>query len=374
MILESVDALARDVIAPRAAAIDATATFPRDVYNAIASLGLFAAFVPAEYGGVEIGLTTTMLAIERLARVSAACALLLGNCGDGVLAIVEGGSHEVKRAVLPGIARGEYIPVYCLTEAGAGSDSAALRASARRDGDRYVLDGEKLYITNGSVGDWFCVFARTGDPGHGGISAFLVPGGAEGLSMPRDEDLLGLRGIPASVVRFDGVVVPVSHRLGDEGDGFRLAMVALDEARLNISAIALGTARGALEIALDLARSRETFGQPIIRHQGLAFLLADVVTEVAAARALWLQALAAVEAGQGRAASTACAMAKNACCQAAMRATTEAVQVLGGAGLTRDVPVERMFRDAKTFQILDGTTQIQHLIIARHLERFGLPF
>jgi len=229
------------------------------------------------------------------------------------------------------------------------------------------VTGTKLYVTNGSAGDVFTVWART----DAGVSAFLVERDAEGLEVVRDEDLLGLRGVPATELRFDDTPAEL---LGVDGEGLRLAMVTLDEARLNIAACALGTARGALRIALDHARSRQTFGQPIIRHQGLAFLLADVVTEVAAARALWLQAVRDVEAGLGRRASTTCAMAKNACCQAAMRATTEAVQVLGGAGLTRDVPVERMFRDAKTFQILDGTTQIQQLIIARHLERTGLPF
>lgn len=366
LILESVDELCRDVIAPRAAAIDATAQFPDDVYAAIAELGLLAAFVPPEHGGVEIDLETIMLAVERMAMDSASCALLLGNCGDGVGAIVHGGSAAQQARVLPGVADGSIVPAFCLTEPGAGSDAAALAATARPDGDRFRITGTKLYITNGSAARAFTVWARTA----AGVSAFLVEAPAEGLEVVRDEDLLGLRGVPATELRFEDVPAEL---LGTDGDGFRLAMTTLDDARLNISACALGTARAALAIALDHARAREAFGQPIIRHQGLAFLLADVVTELAAARALWLQAVREVAAGLGRAASTTCAMAKNACCTAAMRATTEAVQVLGGAGLTKDVPVERMFRDAKTFQILDGTTQIQQLIIARHLERRGLP-
>jgi alkylation response protein AidB-like acyl-CoA dehydrogenase len=366
MVLESVDGLVRDLIAPRAGAIDATGEFPRDVYEGLAALGLFAACVPPEHGGIEIGLETMMLAVERLAGSSAACALLVGNCGDGVAAIVHGGSPEQQARVLPGVADGSLVPCFCLTEPGAGSDAAALQATARPDGRHHRITGTKLYITNGSVGGVFTVWARTA----AGISAFLVEAGAEGLMAVRDEELLGLRGVPATELRFEETPAEL---LGTDGDGFRLAMATLDEARLNISACALGTARGALEVALDFARSREAFGQPVIRHQGLSFLLADVVTELAAARALWREAIAAVEAGAGREASTRCAMAKNACCSAAMRATTEAVQVLGGAGLTRDVPVERMFRDAKTFQILDGTTQIQQLIIARHLERHGLP-
>lgn len=366
LVLESVDELCRGVIAPRATAIDRTAEFPRDVYGALADLGLFAAFVPPAHGGIELDLETTMLVVERIARDSAACALLVGNCGDGIGAIVHGGSDAQQARVLPAVADGSIVPAFCLTEPGAGSDAAALAATAVRDGDRFRLTGTKLYITNGSVAGVFTVWARTA----AGVSAFLVEAGADGLEVVRDEDLLGLRGVPATELRFADTP---GELLGTDGDGFRLAMVTLDDARLNISACALGTAAGALAIALDHARAREAFGQPIIRHQGLGFLLADVVTELAAARALWLQAIRAVAAGAGRRASTVCAMAKNACCQAAMRATTEAVQVLGGSGLTRDVPVERMFRDAKTFQILDGTTQIQQLIIARHLERVGLP-
>jgi alkylation response protein AidB-like acyl-CoA dehydrogenase len=367
LILDAVDELCRGVIEPRAAEIDRTGAFPHDVYQALAEQGLLAAFVPAAHGGVEIGLETLMLVVERIARDSAACALLVGNCGDGVGAIVHGGSDAQLARVMPGVADGSVVPAFCLTEPGAGSDAGALAATARPDGDRFRITGSKLYITNGSVAGVYTVWARTA----AGVSCFLVDGGADGLTAVRDEDLLGLRGVPATELRFENTP---GELLGTDGEGFRLAMVTLDEARLNISAIALGTARGALEHALEHARVREAFGQPIIRHQGLAFLLADVVTEVAAARALWLQAVAEVAAGLGRRASTTCAMAKNACCNAAMRATTEAVQVLGGAGLTRDVPVERMFRDAKTFQILDGTTQIQHLIIARHLERTGLPF
>ena len=367
LILDTVDDFCRKVVAPRASEIDSTARFPGDIYAALAEIGLFAALVPQDCGGVEIDLETLLLVVERIAMDSASVALLVGNCGDGIGAIVHGGSPQQRSRVLPAVAEGSVVPAFCLTEPGGGSDAAAMAATARSDGSGWRISGTKLYITNGSVAGVFTVWART----PAGISAFLVEGGAEGLSVVRDEDLLGLRGVPATQLQFDDVPAEL---LGTDGDGFRLAMVTLDDARLNISACALGTARGALEVALAYAGERVAFGQPIIRHQGLSFMLAEVVTEVAAARALWLQAVREVASGAGRQASTTCAMAKNACCAAAMRATTEAVQVLGGAGLTKDVPVERFFRDAKTFQILDGTTQIQQLIIARHLEKHGLPF
>jgi alkylation response protein AidB-like acyl-CoA dehydrogenase len=375
LLLESVDALVRRHVAPRAAEIDATAAFPRDVYRAIGDLGLLAAFVPVEYGGADIGLMTTMLCVERIARSSAACALMVGNCGDGTAAIALGGSEEVKREVLPAIATGDAIPCFALTEAEAGSDSAALRATATRDATGYRLSGQKLYCTNGSVGDYFTVFARTRDEtGETSISAFLVPRGAAGFEIGRDEDLLGMRGLPATVLTFDDVRVPLAWRLGEEGRGFALAMATLDEARLNISAVAMGLARAAFEAAVEHARTRRAFGKPIVEHQGLGFLLADMSIELAAAWTLLRRAIEALEGEHDRGASTVVAMAKVAATQAAMRVTTEAVQVLGGAGLTRELPVERMFRDAKACQILDGTTQVQQWIIARQLARRDAPF
>ena len=204
--------------------------------------------IPAEHGGVDIGLETTMLVVERIAVASASCALLLGNCGDGVGAIVHGGSPEQRARLLPGVADGTIIPCFCLTEPGAGSDAAGLKATARRDGDRFRISGAKQFITNGSVGDVFTVWART----DAGISAFLVEGEIEGMTVVRDEDLLGLRGVPATELRFEDTP---GELLGSDGEGFRLAMVTLDDARLNISACALGTARGALEIALAHART-----------------------------------------------------------------------------------------------------------------------
>jgi hypothetical protein len=374
LLLESVDTVARRKIAPRAAEIDATDEFPRDIYTAFGDLGLFGVFVPPEYGGERVDLLTRMLIAERISRVSAACGCLYANCGDATEPIVLGATEEVKREVLPQIASGEAVPAYCLTEPGCGSDAAALQATARRDGDRYLITGTKQFITNGSVADYYVVFARTGEPGPHGISAFLTKRGVPGLEVGRNEDLLGMRGAPTAPLTFTDLEVPCGWRLGEEGEGFKLAMSALDEGRLGVAAFALGLARGALEIALDYARERETFGKPIIQHQGLGFLLADQVVDLACAYRLWRQAIVEFDREPSRAASTLCGMAKLAATNMAMRVTTEAVQILGGVGLTKELGVERMFRDAKILQVFEGSTQIQQWIIARHLEKHGLPF
>jgi alkylation response protein AidB-like acyl-CoA dehydrogenase len=374
LLLESVDTLARKKIGPRAAEIDATDEFPRDIYGAFAKLGLFGVFVPPEYGGESVDLLNRMLIAERISRVSAACGCLFANCGDATEPIVLGATDEVKREVLPRIASGEAVPAYCLTEPGCGSDAAALRTAARRDGDRYLISGSKQFITNGSVADYYVVFARTGEAGPHGISAFLVARGAPGLEIGRNEDLLGMRGAPTAPITFEEVEVPASWRLGEEGEGFRLAMSALDEGRLGVGAFALGLARGSLEIAVRYAKERETFGKPIIQHQGLGFLLADQIVDLASAYRLWRHAIDEFDRDPSRLASTLCGMAKLATTNMAMRVTTEAVQILGGVGLTRELGVERMFRDAKILQVFEGSTQIQQWVIARHLEKHGLPF
>ncbi len=373
MMLEAVERLARERIAPRAMEVDRSAQFPRDLYRAMAELGLFGLCIPEQYGGLGADLRTILLVIERIARASAVCALSLANCGDASTPIALGGSDALKRRYLPGIASGELIPCFALTEPQAGSDAAAIETRAVRQGDRYVLNGRKVFCTNGSVGDLFVVFAKT-DPGAGsrGVSAILVPRQTAGLSVGRDEELLGLRGSPTTELTFEDVTVPADHLLGIEGGGFTLAMQTLDDSRLNAATIALGIARAAVQIAVEYARSREQFGKPIVQHQGLAFLLAEVVTELNAGWALLGSAIEALERERNRAASTQAAMAKLFCTDVAMRATTEAVQVLGGYGLTRDFVVERLMRDVKAFQIFDGTNQIQKLIIGRHLEKAGL--
>ena len=374
-LVETIEAAVQRYLAPHADDIDRTASFPLEFYRQLGETGFFAAFVPEEFGGIKVSTRAILACIERIARVSAATALSFGNCGDAVRPIAVGGSDEVKQTVFPDIASGAAIPCFCLTEAESGSDAANMTTRATADGDHYILQGQKVYITNGSVGDYFTVFAKTSDDPRKGVSCFLVPRDAQGLSIGRDETLLGLRGMPATVLNFDNVRIPSSWRLGDEGSGFKLAMSALNEARLNISAVSLGVARRALDEAVSFARTRRSFGKPIIEHDGLGFLLADLATELAGAWTLFDRAVQAHEVdGESRSTASVISMAKLAATSAAMRITAEAVQIHGGGGLTSEYVVERLYRDAKAFQILDGTTQIQQLIIARHLRGNTFPY
>lgn len=371
LMLDTVGTFADRVIAARAAEIDETDEFPHDIYARIGEIGLLGIWVPEEYGGVGADLKTSLLIAERIARVSGAVSLIFANCSDGVGPLLAA-SEEVRARWLPGIATGELIPCFALSEPDAGSDAAGLKTKAVLRGEEWVINGNKIFCTNGSVGDVFTVFARTGD-GPRSISAFAVPRQTPGLVIGKDEKMLGLRGCPATELRFDNLRVPADALIGEEGGGLRIALGSLDESRLNASAMALGVARGAVEAAVAYAKERRQFGKPIIEHQGLAFLLAEVVTELRAGWAILGAAIEAIEAERSRASSVQAAMAKLFCTDVAMRAVTEAVQVLGGYGLARDFRVERMMRDAKAFQIFDGTNQIQKLIIGRHLTSSGVP-
>jgi len=374
-ILETVDRLAQQKVLPRAAEIDRTNEFPCDLYKAAAELGLFGLWIPEEYGGIGPDLMTPLLISERLARASASFALVYSNCGDACTPIVHAGAPHIKQRYLPGIAAGTLIPCFSLSEPGAGSDAGGITTTARRDGDHYVIDGRKCWCTNGSVGDLFILFAKTDkEAGNKGVSAFVVPRDTPGFSLGRDEDLIGLRGSPATQLLFEGARIPADHRLGAEGEGFKIAMVSLDEARLNCAAMAIGVATAALEQAVAYAKERVQFGKPIIQHQGLQFLLAEATAQLAAARALWEQAMMLLATDPGRRTSSFAAMAKLVATDAAMQITTDAVQALGGSGLSREFPVERMMRDVKAFQIFDGTNQIQKMLIGRYLEKFGVPF
>ena len=374
-ILRTVDRFIEECVEPRAAAIDETDTYPRDLHDIAGELGLFGLAVPEAYGGVDVSLRTRLLVIERVCRSSASFGVLLSGWPDGLAPLCRYASDDLKRRLLPKIATGELIPAFALSEPGAGSDAAALATTARRDGDDYVVNGTKTWCTHGSIADVLTVFAKTdASAGHRGITAFLVEKGTPGFEVVRDENLVGLRGSPQSTLRFTDARVPAAHRLGEEGAGFRIAMEALDEARLNCSGQALGVAWRAIREATGHASERIAFGQPIIEFQGVHFPLAELCTEYAAARALWLEAIDAYEAGPTRKSGVIGSMAKNACAAIAMKAPVEAIQICGAMGLHREMPLERLMRDAKAYQIFDGTTQIHNMIIGRYLQKEGLPF
>lgn len=353
--------------------MERTAEFPTELYRIAGQLGLFQIDVPEEFGGLGCDPILPLLAAERIARVSPAFAVTFANCADVLTPLIAKASPVVARRVVPGIAEGTLIPCISMSEPFAGSDVAAMRTKADKVEGGYRLNGRKMWCTNGSVGDAFVVFAKT-DPNAGsrGISAFLVECGSEGFERGRDEPLTGLRGNPTSELVLDNVFVPEDHRLGLEGEGFKIAMLTLDSARLNAAGMALGTATAALEIACSYALERQQFGKPIFQHQGLQFLIADLATEVEMCKAIWLKGLDALGRGQTKETTELASVAKLLCTEMAVRVTTECVQVLGANGLSKENAVERLMRDSRAFQIFDGTPQIQRLLIARHLVRDGL--
>jgi alkylation response protein AidB-like acyl-CoA dehydrogenase len=374
-ILSGIERLIAERIAPRAAEIDRDNAFPQDLWKAGAEIGLFRLGIPEEYGGLGRDILTPLVISERIARVCAAFALTFNNTTDSVVPLAEAGTEVVKKRYLPAVANGEIVPCISITEPQGGSDVASIRSLARRKGSHYVLSGRKAWCSNATVGGVFTIFAKT-DPaaGHAGLSAFAVPSTAPGLRVGQAEDLIGLRGSPVAEIALEDVEVPLDHLLGREGDGFKIAMLTLDESRLHCAATALGVATTALERALDYAREREQFGQPIVRHQGIQFMLAEMATQLAAARALWEKAVAKLLADHTREASLYAGMTKLFCSELCMKLTVDAVQIFGANGLSRPYGVERLMRDAKAFQIYDGTSQIQQLAIGKHLGRNGLPF
>jgi alkylation response protein AidB-like acyl-CoA dehydrogenase len=375
-IRELVRTLARERIAPRAAEIDESHEFPWDVVELFREHGIFGLFFEEDRGGLGTGTLLSLVAIEEVSKVCATSGLLLAVQELGSLALKLAGSDEQKERFLPSLASGEVLAAYALTEAGSGSDSAAMRTTARREGDEYVLDGSKRFITNAGVASLYTVFAKT-DPegGHAGISAFVVEAGAPGFEVARLEPKMGIAGSTTGELTFDGARVPVENRLGSEGEGFRIAMRVLDRSRPGVAAQGLGIAQGATDYALEYARTRETMGKPIAQHQLIAAKLADMETRCEAARGLLYRFGRMVDEGAPDAELTkASAMAKLFCTDTAMDVTTEAVQVLGGYGYIREYPVERMMRDAKITQIYEGTNEIQRIVIAREMLKESRAF
>jgi alkylation response protein AidB-like acyl-CoA dehydrogenase len=369
---ESVDliALVRDLttreLAPLVAEAERTETFPREVFRTLGRAGLLGLPYPEELGGGGQPYEVYLQVLEEIGSVWASVGVGVSVHALSCFGLVTAGTPEQRERWLPEMLGGELLGAYCLSEPHAGSDPAAMTTRARRDGDEYVINGAKAWTTHGGHADFYKVMARTGD-GRGDISCFLVPADTPGLSADRPEEKMGLTGSATATMRFDDVRVPVERRLGEEGQGLRIALAGLDAGRLGIAAVATGLAQGALDHAVAYAKDRETFGTRIIDHQGLGFVLADMEATIQSARATLLHAARLKD--QGRPYSREASVAKLVATDGAMKVTTDAVQVLGGYGYTRDFPVERYMREAKVMQIFEGTNQIQRMVIARSLDR-----
>ncbi|GGX92945.1 acyl-CoA dehydrogenase family protein [Streptomyces minutiscleroticus] len=362
--------LVRDIaqreIAPRAAEEEDAGRFPREVFTLLSETGLLGLPYDSEYGGGDQPYEVYLQVLEELAAARLTVGLGVSVHTLACHALADFGTKEQKVEHLPAMLGGGLLGAYCLSEPASGSDAASLRTKAVREDDgSWSLTGTKAWITHGGVADFCTVLARSGGEGPRGITAFLVPGDAEGLSAAAPEKKMGMKGSPTAQVHFDGVRVPDGRRLGEEGQGFAIALSALDSGRLGIAACAIGLAQAALDEAVAYATGRSQFGRPISDFQGLRFMLADMATQIEAGRALYLAAARLRDAG--RRFSRQAAMAKLLCTDTAMKVTTDAVQVLGGYGYTADFPVERYMREAKVLQIVEGTNQIQRMVIARHL-------
>ncbi|MET4661758.1 acyl-CoA dehydrogenase family protein [Streptomyces fungicidicus] len=361
--------LVRDIaqreIAPKAAEEEDAGRFPRELFTLLSESGLLGLPYDAEYGGGDQPYEVYLQVLEELAAARLTVGLGVSVHTLASYALAAFGAKEQQAEYLPAMLGGGLLGAYCLSEPSSGSDAASLRTRAVRDGDDWVITGTKAWITHGGIADFYTVMARTGEEGPRGISAFLVPGDAEGLGAAVPEKKMGMKGSPTAQVHLDGVRVPDARRIGEEGQGFAIALSALDGGRLGIAACAIGLAQAALDEALGYATERRQFGKPIADFQGLRFMLADMATQIEAGRALYLAAARLRDAGRPFAKQAA--MAKLHCTDTAMRVTTDAVQVLGGYGYTADFPAERLMREAKVLQIVEGTNQIQRMVIARHL-------
>ncbi|GAA2879360.1 acyl-CoA dehydrogenase family protein [Streptosporangium fragile] len=358
--------LAQKELAPRAAGDEASEAFPRDVFRTLGRAGLLGLPYPEEYGGGGQPYEVYLQVLEEIGAVWSSVGVGVSVHALSCFGLAAFGTEEQRRRWLPDMLGGELLGAYCLSEAHAGSDPAAMRTRARREGDEYVINGAKAWTTHGGQADFYKVMARTSDE-RTGISCFLVPAGTPGLVADPPERKMGLTGSHTTTMRLEDVRVPVERRLGAEGEGLKIALQGLDSGRLGIAAVATGLAQGALDAAVAYAKERETFGKKIIDHQGLAFLLADMAAAVESARATTLHAARLKD--RGLPFTREASIAKLVATDNAMKVTTDAVQVLGGYGYTRDFPVERYMREAKVMQIFEGTNQIQRMVIGRALAR-----
>ena len=342
--------------------------FPREIITKMAQLGLMGITTPEKYGGSEMDFTSYIIAIHELSKVSATIGVILSVhtsvCTNPILYF---GNEKQKNKYIPKLASGEYLGAFCLTEPGSGSDAASLKSKAVKHGDYYLLNGSKVFITNGGVADTYIVFARTNpqEVRSSGISAFIVEKDTPGLIIGKNEHKMGLHGSRTVQLSFEDAKVPVENLLGEEGDGFKIAMANLDVGRIGIAAQSLGIAEAALEHAINYAKERKQFGKPIAVQQGIGFKLADMATNVAAAKLLVYRS--AFLRGNQLPCGKEASMAKLFASKTAMEVATEAIQVYGGYGYTKEYPVERFFRDAKVCEIYEGTSEIQRIVISKHL-------
>ena len=366
-LIEAIAEIARERVAPRAAEIDHTGEFPWDMKELLAQQDILAMPFPSEYGGIGASELAVVMAIEELSRHCATTGLLLAVQQLGSLPIILAGNEQQKRKYLPRLASGEWLAAFGLTEAGSGSDAAAMRSTAVRKGNKYILNGSKRFITNGGLAQVTSVFALTEpEKGTRGISAFIVEKDFPGFSVGRIEDKMGIKGSQTAELIFTDCEVPAENLLGREGEGFKIAMMTLDRTRPGIGAQALGIAQGALDLAVSYAKQRIQFGKPIAENQGIQFMLADMATKVEASRLLVYNVAEMIDRGEQHF-SMYSSMAKMFASDKAMEVTNDAIQILGGYGYMKEYPAERMMRDAKITQIYEGTNQIQKIVVANQL-------
>ncbi|HEU4759027.1 MAG TPA: acyl-CoA dehydrogenase family protein [Dehalococcoidia bacterium] len=366
LIRDAARRIAREKVALRAAELDETGEYPHDLLAVFREAGLLGLTIPSEYGGSGAGFLALALAVEEVAKYCNSSALILLLSALSTQPINLGGSEEQKRQWLPKSAAGEIKGAFCLTEPNAGSDAAAIESRARRDGDDYVIDGEKVFISGGSVADYVCFFAKTGADGTRAVSAFIVPRQVGGFSVPRCDRKMGVIGVPTANIVLQGCRVSAANRIGEEGRGFRTAMLTLNTCRPVVGARGLGLAEGAIAYALDYARERKAFGGPLTEHQAIQFMLAEAAIQIEAARHLVYHGAWLVDQGRyERQDAPYLSIAKTFATEMANRVASDAIQILGAQGYMKDHPLERHYRDARQLMIVEGTSQIQRLVIAR---------
>jgi butyryl-CoA dehydrogenase len=364
---EAARAAAQSILAGTLKEDDEAERFRKDQFEALGEAGLCGIPTAERLGGLGLGYLEYALVLEEIARVSASYAVTIAVNGLPQIILAQYGDEAQRGRWMPGLAAGKLLGAFALSEPGSGSDAASLTTTAKREGDEWVLNGTKFWITHGGYADIYVVMARSGGPGPRGISAFLVPAGTPGLTYGKKEEKMGLRASPTAEIILENARIPASNLIGQEGEGFRVALSALDSGRITIGAIAVGICQASLDVAAAYACQRQQFKQPIIDFQAVGFMLADMACKTETARLLVHKAAALRD--RGEVYTHVAAMAKCVATDAGLAVSQDAVQVLGGYGYTREYPVERYMRDSKVMQIVEGTNQVQRLVIARHLKR-----